>query len=249
MSRGFRRIRQLASASCLMLFLSHCTLSGPATAPNMQARPANQLSLASNACGPTALLNALRFGSAPYQQSAAAIKGNSDREQIRHLILTHGRASSSHIPGQARWTRRGVNAADLTDIARDCCRGTADAPTLFIPNSSLHTNLAGIHKKIANSMHRGFPPIASLRRYDGIRTIDSHFITIIAISAERDENATSMPITYIDPLGGKKLSGSLVLTPTPQGLRLEANLSQTPVGRSRASDQSYLKLDAFILCQ
>ena len=232
-----------------MLFLSHCTPSGPATAPNMQARPANQLSLASNACGPTALLNALRFGSSPYQQSAAAIAGNSDREQIRRIILTHGRESSAHIPGQARWTRRGVNAADLTDIARDCCQGTSDAPTLFIPNSSLHANLAGIHKKIANSLRRGFPPIASLRRYDGIRTIDSHFITIIEISAEPDEKATSMPITYIDPLGGKKLSGSLVITPTPQGLRLEANLPQTPVGRSRASALSYLKLDALIFCQ
>lgn len=44
-------------------------------------------------------------------------------------------------------------------------------------------------------------------------------------------------------------SVSLVLTPTPQGLRLEANLPQTPVGRSRASVLSYLKLDAFILCQ
>lgn len=213
----------------------------------MQARPANQLSLASNACGPTALLNALRFGSAPYQKAAASINGSSDREQIRRIILTHGRTASSHIPGQARWTRRGVNAADLTDIARDCCPASSHTPTLFIPNSSPQSNLTGIHQKIAQSLRRGFPPIASLRRYDGIRTIDSHFITIIEISAAPDEHADRVPITYIDPLGGKKRSGTLFLASTPQGQRLEANLPDTPVGRTRSSNESYLKLDALIL--
>ncbi len=55
-------------------------------APNLAATPANQLVVSGNACGPTALLNAFRFGHPHWQRGLLTIAGTTDKEQIQTLL-------------------------------------------------------------------------------------------------------------------------------------------------------------------
>jgi hypothetical protein len=92
-------------------------------APNLQATPANQLVVAGNACGPTALLNAFRFASPAWQRASAAIAGSTDKELIYTIIRESGMRPSASIKGRPRWSKNGVNLVDLCDIGNELTRG------------------------------------------------------------------------------------------------------------------------------
>lgn len=210
----------------------------------MAAKAANQLSISGNACGPTALLNALRFGSADYQKAATAIPGPNDRSQLRYIITRHGHTWSRHIPQRYRWSRRGINAADLTDVANEL-RNQAPAVRMVIPRDpSIVTNT---YQALAYSLRKGFPPIAGVRRYDGSRTVESHFITILQVPDSLPDDASEFPIQYLDPMGGKQCQGIIRARQHPTYTELTASLPKTPIGASRASKNSYLKLDSLII--
>ena len=92
-------------------------------APSLSAPAANQLVVAGNACGPAALLNAFRFGNEHWQRASNVIAGDNDRERILSIIREIGMRPSKHVPGQPRWSRRGVSLADLRDMADEMTAG------------------------------------------------------------------------------------------------------------------------------
>lgn len=232
------------TACCFLL--SQCAPSGPATAANPDAKAANQLAIAGNACGPAAALNSLRFGSTPYQAAAQAIPGENDRSQLRHIILKHGGTWSRHVPQRYRWSRRGINAADLTDVINELTRtSNARSVQLQIPNGT--SAFEKSYTQLAQSLRSGFPPVVGLRRYEGVKTIDSHFITILQVPDHLDHNATEFPIRYVDPMGARSLQGIIRAQHGKQHTQLIAEMPNTPVGQSKTKSKSTLLMDALIV--
>lgn len=228
------------------LVLSQCAPTSPVYAPQREAAVADQLSLAGNVCGPTAVLNALRHGSVAYQAAARAIPGDTDAKQLRDIVLHQGAKGSRHIPQRRRWSRRGINAADLADVTNELLKGhQAPSVRLWIPQSSDHAGR--IYSRIARSLRAGFPPVVGLRRYAGYQVIDSHFITVLGISPHPDGDKTSFAFDYIDPMGGRKLRGIVRCEKRSKGWRCVAELPQTPVGLKRAQGPSQLYVDSLIL--
>jgi hypothetical protein len=210
------------------IFLSLClpVIAAPPLreAPNPTARPANQLVVAGNACGPTALLNAFRFGSVHWQRASGAIAGETDKQQVHTLIRESGMLPSRHIKGQTRWSRKGVNLLDLRDIANERCAGhflpEIKEEVLFLnPRESQEKLLARVHQRFETSLAKGLPPVISLRRY-ALRgpagkqqwvILDAHFVTLISVPRKLAKGAREFPVTYIDPWGGKICQGSVVI--------------------------------------
>jgi hypothetical protein len=233
-------------------------------APNPAANPANQLVVAGNACGPTALLNAFRFGSADWQRASDAIAGDTDKQRISTIIRQYGMRPSGHIKGRSRWSRKGVNLADLHDIANEMTRGkylpTVSEEVMFIkPGESQEKLLKRIHQRLDTSLAKGLPPVISLRRYALRRqewiVLDAHFVTLTTVPRKLEKDARSFPVTYIDPWGGKIQQGVIaiperpVLTAeAPASPCLEALFPQALVGRKlvRAGESHALTVAAVI---
>ncbi len=234
------------------LMLSQCAPPTAASAPNLSARAANQLCIAGNACGPTAIVNSFRFGSDSWQRAAASIEGKNDQAILRHIIIKHGGTWSASIPSRYRWSRRGVNAADLTDIANEMAQPfSLPRLQLHIPQK-LHSSgdlLTSSYGKLSRSLQRGFPPTVGVRRYDQGNPIDSHFITIIAVADLLENPTPQFSIRYVDPLGGKIYFGVIRVNEESDKTRpgLIADLPHTPVGKSKSSRDSYLTLDSMIV--
>jgi hypothetical protein len=238
-------------------------------APNSSAIPANQLVVSGNACGPTALLNAFRFGSPAWQRASNAIAGETDKQQIYTVIRESGMRPSASIIGRPRWSRNGVNLADLCDIGNELTRGhflpLMSQEVLFLkPRESQKKLLARVHQRFETSLEKGLPPVVSLRRYvqRGEKgkpaewvILDAHFVTITAVPHKLDPGATSFPVTYIDPWGGKICQGSIripdrgVLADAPADSPcLEAVFPEALVGKKsvRPGDTSTLTVVAIL---
>lgn len=79
--------RRLSSAVCALVFTLPAMAAAPLReAPNLAAKPANQLVVSGNACGPTALLNAFRFGNHHWQRGLLNITGTTGKEQSSSLL-------------------------------------------------------------------------------------------------------------------------------------------------------------------
>jgi hypothetical protein len=221
-------------------------------APPPQAVPASQRGVTGNACGPTALLNAFRFGNPAWQRASSAIPGKNDQQRITSIIQEHGMRPSNHITGHPRWSRKGVNLVDLQDIANEIARPHSlplvnDEVLFLIPGETQAKLLKRVHQRFNTSLANGLPPVVSLRRYvkrarpgkppEWI-VLDAHFVTLTDLPPGLGENARSFPITYIDPWGGKTCQGvigipdrailgdSAVASPC-----LEANFPEASVGK------------------
>ena len=231
-------------------------------APNLTATPANQLVVAGNACGPTALLNAFRFGNSDWQRASNAIAGATDKERISGLIREIGMRPSNHIKGRPRWSRKGVNIADLCDMANETTRNQMLPPisqeVLFIkPGESQEKLLLRVHQRLDVSLTKGLPPVLSLRRYTLRESqwiiVDAHFVTLVSMPRKLEKGVRSFPVTYIDPWGGKISTGSIAIPEQPvlselatASPCLEAAFPQSSVGKKlvRAGEQSMLTLSA-----
>ncbi len=211
---------RLAASS---LWLALCLLARAAP------EPANQLWVAGNACGPTALLNAFRFGNPAWQRASNAIAGDTDKQRISNIIRQRGMRPSSHLVGHPRWSRKGVNLADLCDIANEMTRGhflpLVSQEVLFLkPGESPEKLLKRVHQRLATSLAKGLPPVISLRRYakrghagkppEWI-VLDAHFVTLTALPHKLEKGAGSFPISYIDPWGGRICQGEISLPARP----------------------------------
>jgi hypothetical protein len=245
----------------LSLFLAHCAPKGATTTPNPSAIAANQLSIAGNACGPTAILNSFRFGSETWRQ-AATIPGSNERSQLRHIIVQEGAKTSRHIKKQRRWTIRGINAADLTDLANDLTKNYS-LPKIDLTIASEETTLQKTYKHLAASLRNSLPPTAGIRRTvsstnGGWKTVDAHFVTIISVPPTLEKNATSFPVTYIDPLGGKILSGNIRLETMTFHIAMKeknrtnyyisADFPNSQIGKNKVkkNEATQLKIDSII---
>lgn len=255
------------------LLLAFC---GPALAvppqreaPNPQATPANQLVVAGNACGPTALLNAFRFGSPAWQRASDAIAGDTDKQRIYTVIRESGMRPSASIQGRPRWSRKGVNLVDLCDIGNELTHGRflplIVHEVLFSkPGESQRKLLGRVHQRLETSLEKGLPPIISLRRYvqrgehgkpPEWLVLDAHFVTITSVPRKLEKDATSISISYIDPWGGKICQGEISI-PTRGVLAaqagdspcLEAVFPEAAVGKKlmRPGESSVLTIAAVL---
>jgi hypothetical protein len=258
-------------SSFLGLMLATSLVADPAlrTAPNPRAVPANQLKVAGNACGPTALLNAFRFGNADWQRASDAIAGASDRERILRIIREAGMRPSRHMNGHARWSRRGVGVADLCDMGNELITGKylpqlSEEVFLLKAGETPAKLLARVHRRLSTSLEKGLPPILSIRRY-ALRqspgkpaqwiVIEAHFVTLTSIPRKFAKTSDAFPVSYIDPWGGKSLSGfiriprqTVMPDPAGQSLCLEADFPGSSVGKKlvRKGERSALTLSAAI---
>ncbi len=231
--------------------------------------PADQLAVAGNACGPTALLNAFRFGNESWQRAATAVPGETSKQQITAIIRQRGLRPSRHLQGRLRWSTKGVNLADLTDIANEMTRGhylpQVREETLFrTPRESQRDLLKRVHSRCKTSLAKGLPPVVSLRRYvrrnrDGAPpqwiAVEAHFVTIIDIPKKLEKSANGFPVTYIDPWGGKIRHGTIeipargILTDDPDASPcLAAEFPDAAVGKKlvRSGESTALTIAAML---
>jgi hypothetical protein len=204
----------------MVLMVSSCAVPPLRGDPNPAATPANQLVVSGNACGPTALFNAFRFGSEEWQRALTTLTGSTDKERIYSLIRGSGMRPSKHLSGQPRWTRKGVNIADLCDMANETTRGLMLPPVsqevLFLKKGESQAGLLHrVHQQLGVSLAKGLPPVLSLRRYvlrKSVWTVmDAHFVTLLALPAKLDKGARSFPVTYADPWGGRIRVGTIAI--------------------------------------
>lgn len=193
-------------------------------APNPAATPANQLVVSGNACGPTALLNAFRFGDASWQRASSALAGEFDKQHILTIIREYGMRPSAHIAGRSRWSKKGINLADLADVANEMTRGhflpQVSQEVLFLTSRETpHKLLVRAHSRMETSLKKGLPPLISLRRYVKRNTawviLDAHFVTVTSVPRKLDKHASSFAIRYLDPWGGKSCEGRIALPDRP----------------------------------
>jgi len=191
-------------------------------APNHEAKPVDQLTVSGNACGPAALLSAFRLAGPKWQIIEKSLPGSNDRQRLTYLIKHHGKRPSNHLK-QSRWNARsGVNLLDLTDIGNEL-RGTRHLPKLRSQtllrrdHESAPRLMKRCHGQLSSSLRHGLPPVVGLQRLT-VRliagkptwvTVHGHFIVITGIPKHLARGATSMPIQYADPWGGKKRTGVL----------------------------------------
>lgn len=241
---------RLAASS---IFFALCLSVTAAAPPREESKPAavvaNQLVVAGNACGPAALLNAFRFGNDSWQRASDALAGETDKEKIYTIIRRYGMRPSKHINGRARWSKKGVSIADLTDIANEMTTGQAlpmvQQEILFLkPGESQEKLLIRVHSQLNTSLSKGLPPVLSLRRYakrgkTGQWTVtDAHFVTLISMPRKLGKKDRSFAVTYLDPWGGKICQGSIAITNrailadvAASSPCLEADFPQASVGK------------------
>jgi hypothetical protein len=85
-----------------------------------------------------------------------------------------------------------------------------------------------------------------LRRYNGTKLVNSHFVTILQVPDALDKHAQEFGFLYIDPLGGKKSHGIIRLTPIQQKLLLVADLPDSPLCKNHSGSGSYVTMDSLI---
>ncbi len=207
-----------------LLVSSFLVATGLAAAPplreaaNLTATPANQLVVSGNACGPTALLNAFRFGNSDWKRASAAISGDTDKQRIYTIIREYGMRPSAAIKGHPRWSRKGVNLSDLRDIANEMILGKflpqlSEEVFFRSPGESQEKLLKRVHFRFSTSLEKGLPPIISLRRFvrrgEMWTALDAHFVTVTAVPRKLEKGSTGFAVTYIDPWGGKVSQGNI----------------------------------------
>lgn len=244
---------RLVPASLAAVLLCGVSAAAPPLreAPNITAVPANQLPVAGNACGPAALLNALRFGNESWQIVSNNVTGRNDRERVLTIIREIGMRPSKSVPGRPRWSRRGVNVADLRDMANEMTAvhylpQVGEEICFLKQRETPEKLLRRLHGRLQTSLAKGFPPILSLRRH-ALRgqsgqtaqwaSIDAHFITVITVPCRLEKNARSFSVRYIDPWGGRFCDGEIripenTVLPDSKGRPscLESLLPQSSVG-------------------
>jgi hypothetical protein len=197
-------------------------------APAPAAQAINQRALSGNACGPAALLNACRFGSATWSVLPAALEAADDRAQLTSLIRRYGVRPSQHLPNRPRWSRHGINIADLTDLANefaaDASSGRKPPPLrheilVLREGESPALLLRRCHRLLHDSLQRGFPPVLSIRSHrlgaEGWKPLDAHFVTILAVPRKLERGADRFVFRCVDPWGAVRREGRLLIPQSP----------------------------------
>ena len=194
-------------------------------APVPDSPAVNQLRTSGNACGPACLLDSFRSGGEKWRKSLEKIPGSTDTEKIISIIKGHANKASHLDKTKPRWNpRAGVSGEDLAGMANDMrtssWMGTVKFKTLFRDSrQSSQDLLLRTHRSLAKSLKKGFPPIISIRRMAYRRipgstvkswlSVKRHYVVLTGFPEKLPANATSFPVTYHDPWGGKKLKGTI----------------------------------------
>jgi hypothetical protein len=242
----------LRSVLSLLILASLCApRRAAAEEPVARKLPAfNQRTVSGNACGPVALLNALRFGDAFWQNGLKGVEGDTDRQRLAFVIRAYGGKPSTRLAGRPRWSPAGINLADLNDLADDLlvpCGLPALKSDTLVPDNGQDPRkfLKSTHRRLAASLERGFPPIISLRRFVWRKTAggqpawlatEAHYVTVTRIQDDLPRGDRSFTVTYLDPNGGRRCSGTLRLPDAPSPPGLVAAFPATPVGRKNLKD-------------
>jgi hypothetical protein len=238
-------------------------------APNPTASPASQWVAGGNACGPAALLTAMRFGNPQWQRASQAIPGRTDREVIFAIIRERGMRPSAHLIGRPRWSPSGVNVLDLCDMGNELARGHF-LPQLkhdvffAVAGESQSELLRRVHRRLEGSLSKGMPPVVNLRRYSLRRegggapqwiALQAHFVTITAVPMTLPQGSRSFAVKYMDPWGGVAHTGTVMIpesgllaTSPGKSPCVEANFPRALVGKNevRAGEPTALAMAAMI---
>ena len=211
------RLLKIISVFIMIGFSVSCTgIQGNIKAPTPNAKAVNQNTVHRNGCGISSLMNAYRFASPKWHAATAKIPGSSDRAQFNFLAKNYGSVGSKYTPGTRRWeSRSGISSIDLKDLANDF----QNKQGLWLPSLKLTTHyiqgnepytalLKRTHRKLRSSLSSGFPPVLSIKHLAGSK-IEGHIVILYEIPASIPSNATSFPIKYVDPLGGRIKSGTI----------------------------------------
>ncbi len=190
-------------------------------APHPGAAPVDQLAIAGNACGPAALLSAFRFGGEGWRKAADAVEGEDDRQRLRKIILEIGMRPSKSLGGRPRWSKSGVNIADLCDMGNEMTAGRflpeLECEIMVQKSRESHADLLErVHGRLEKSLAKGFPPVVGIRRFvkrkGAWEVVEAHFITVIAIPRKLEKGADSFTVTYLDPWGGRRCEGRIAIS-------------------------------------
>lgn len=231
----------------LFFFLISVLSADDRWAPNAVVGPVNQLIVSGNACGPAALLTSFQCGDKTWQTVSEVIPGSSDRSKLLYIIRAHGLQDSASLKGRKRWTRHGINADDLEQVAGELAamKGLPSprSEQLFKKGRESPVKLVDrTHGRLRDSLKRGFPPVLSLKRYVFRQgqwlSIQGHFVTVVRVPEKIDRKAASFTFTYFDPWQGKKHQGTfripaepLISTDGQSSSCLEAAVPSANIGR------------------
>lgn len=202
----------------LACLCSDSAFAGIRAAPFPADPPLNQLEIFANSCGPVCLYNSLLYASPRWRRLIDRLEGDTPRDQVKWLVRAYGAQPSRHFPGQRRWRAKdGMRNHDLLDAANDMRMGmmprlelTSHFQAPDVANTDL---LAQVHREMRHSLQKGYPPIATLRRFVRRGSIwqrhQGHFVSIVEVPAQLPRGAKSFTVTYLDPWGGKKLTATL----------------------------------------
>jgi len=172
------------------------------------------------ACGPTAVLNALRFATGREQGIYSTLIGGDDATRLRYLIdRWYAGRSSSVVAGVKRFDTHGCYVEDLAAGFNELLAENKlpDAKSVFLdrrpPEKSDREFLKRIHGSFANSLRNGLPPIVSLRSFVARKHYGEsdtsrwgiarhHFVVVTSVPEKLAENDLGFRFEYIDPFGG-----------------------------------------------
>lgn len=173
-----------------------------------------------NACAPSALINSLKFGNDGLRTAYRGLLGGNDSTRLVYLVDRYFRnRPSTVVRGQKRWGFHGVYAADLTESFREileevnlpaCSADYLDR----IEGETDRQQLARIHRWMAESLEKGFPPVMSLRSFM-VKTRPEHgddprwepgfhhFVVVQSVPRNLPLRAAGMEVRVIDPHSGQ----------------------------------------------
>ena len=178
----------------------------------------------SEACGPTAMINALRFGTSEMQNVFNTLVGNDDRTRLRFTIDRYFKNKNSVVfPRAKRIGHNGVFAADLLNAFNDLLRENNLEPLKSLEldrqdGESDRDFLERVHENLKRSLRQGVPPIIQLRSFaampeneGSIRVVwkatNSHFVVLTRVPTKLREQDMGFTFDAIDSNGGRLVSG------------------------------------------
>lgn len=180
----------------------------------------DQMLHSKKACGPAAMLNAVKFGApAAYQQ----LLGADEETRLRFVIDRYFRKPSTTSPNAMRFTDLGgTGHADLAAAMRDLAEEHGlpeiiSGELLRAVDENSRDFLFRIHRQLLFSLDRGVLPIIALRsqftQQDeetgewGWRAMADHYVVVFSVPNRLAEGELGFAFEYIDPDGGRMATG------------------------------------------
>ena len=176
------------------------------------------------ACGPTSMINVLRFGTPEMRQTYASLVGSDDRARLRYVIDRYFKNKQSVIyPREKRFGHHGVFPADLGSAFNDLLREhqlkeVAWQETDRDESENDRDFLERVHNALEQSLAGGVPPIVQLRTFaamqeeDGSRKVvwkatNNHYLVVTRVPSRLRKEDMGFVFDAVDPNGGRLVSG------------------------------------------